>query len=135
MPSSQSLFQSRILRATALLGAVLVGQSALAADAAPVGEVKHSEPMQKQLGYGREHCLNLAAGSTFTFTTSTPYAVDFNFHHHPAQGATTFPVRETVTQSLTKTLTITDGGNYCFQWINPAERPFDFPVTVTYQVK
>lgn len=135
MPSPQPLLQRRILRATALLGAVFVGQSALAADVVPAGVVKQKEPMQREANYGREHCMQLPAGSTLEFSFHTSYPVDFNLHHHADGGATTFPLRQRVDQTLAKTQPITEGGNYCFQWINPVDRPADFPINLTYEVK
>lgn len=123
------------LRAAALLGATLIFSPILAADVAPSGEVKRTEPMMAHQGYSREHCLKLAAGSALDFHFETSQPVDFNIHHHPDQGDTTFPLRQSVAKSLARSVPIKDAGEYCFQWKNPADRLAEFPITLTYQVK
>jgi len=132
--SKPSVFSSPV-RARPALAASLLTAALLASPTLLAAEVKRVEPMLRHEGYSREHCMNLQVGSTLDFHFETAQPVDFNIHHHPDKGDTVFAVRQSVTKSLAKTLSIKDGGEYCFQWKNPADRPAEFPITLTYQVK
>ncbi len=116
----------------ALLGVALLCQPVFAADT-PLGEGKKTIAMQAHQGYSHEHCLHLKAGQTLSFQFTTPNAVNFDVHHHGA--TTTYPVRQTVEKTLSKSLPIKDGGEYCFNWVNPADRAGEFPIELSYLLK
>jgi hypothetical protein len=128
--ASASTARAKLALAATMFNAALLGSPSLIA-----GEVKRTEPMLPHQGYSREHCVNAPNGSTLDFRFEGAQPVDFNIHHHPDKGDTVFAVRKNAVASLAKAVPIKEGGEYCFQWTNPADRAAKFPITVTYQIK
>src|SRR5262249_9051288 len=66
---------------------------ALAALAGPASAETLDLAMEAHKGYFSERCIDLGKGQRLSYQLRTPYAVDFNLHHHPGSGETVFPER------------------------------------------
>lgn len=114
--------------AVSLAAAAVAGPRPAAAEADAVLDVQ----MQMHASYFSERCMEFPPNEQLSFSVEAEYPVDFNVHRH-TETATEYPVKLRVEQSYTGTLTVA-GGEYCFMWQNPANRPGDFQVTLRYKV-
>jgi hypothetical protein len=112
----------------AALGSAAVGSS-VAVNAAATKDTLEV-PMMAHDGYFAERCFELTP-ATLKFEVDSPYAVDFNFHHHTAT-TTEFPIRTVVAGHYAGTLKLTVAGEYCFMWKNPADRDSEFTIRLVY---
>jgi hypothetical protein len=90
--------------------------------------------MEAHRGYSGERCLELSKGMTLKYELRTPYAIDFNLHHHPATGPAVYPERLRFSSQHANEIVIESSGTYCFMATNPEDRSQPYAVTVTYDV-
>lgn len=91
-------------------------------------------PMEPVQNYFREHCLVLDAGQTLVYRMETPYPLNFNIHHHPETGPTVYLIRKSIEEYFSGESVADAGGEYCFMWTNPEDRPEKFSVNLKYKV-
>lgn len=91
-------------------------------------------PMYAPENYFRESCVQLNKGQELAYEVSTPYAIDFNLHHHPDTGPTVFPDRRQVKSQHASRITAHSDGEYCFTATNPETRPRAFEVVINYEI-
>ena len=120
-----------ITRARLLIGAVAT-LGAFAAHAAAPQTMKLT--MQPQKGYFQEQCFTLAAGQQLAYQFTTRHPIQFNLHHHPANGDTVFPDRLTVNSQHSKTIVAASAGAYCFMATNPSEQAGAFDIVISYTI-
>lgn len=90
--------------------------------------------MKANKGFFTEQCFTLESGQKLAYRLSTRHPVEFNLHHHTADGNTLFPDRLVVNSEHTKQLVATSAGAYCFMATNPNEQPGAFEVVVKYEI-
>lgn len=105
--------------------------SALAAQAAPL---TMKLGMQAQKGFFTEQCFMLERGQQLSYQLSTRHPVEFNLHHHTADGKTLFPDRLLVTSQHSKQIVAESGGAYCFMATNANDQSGAFDVVVKYEI-
>ncbi|HEY8518950.1 MAG TPA: hypothetical protein VIN61_02625 [Gammaproteobacteria bacterium] len=115
-----------------LVSSLLAVAAACARPASAVETVQM--PMQAHRGYFSEHCFVLSQGQRLAYEVHTPHAVDFNLHHHPAEGGTVFPDRLRLAARHANEIVAESGGVYCFQAANPEDRGQGYVLTVSYDV-
>lgn len=115
-----------------LLIGLAAAVAALAAQAAAPLTMKLG--MQAQKGYFTEQCFMLERGQQLTYQLSTRHSVEFNLHHHTADGKTLFPDRLVVTSQHSKQIVAESGGAYCFMATNANDQPGAFDVVVKYEI-
>ena len=111
---------------------VVAAMSAFAAQAAAPRTMTLT--MQAQKGYFQEQCFTLAAGQQLAYQFTTRHPIQFNLHHHPANGDTVFPDRLTVNSQHSKTIVAASAGAYCFMATNLADQPGAFDVIIKYEI-
>lgn len=114
-----------------LIGFVAV-MGALVAQA--TGQQTAQLAMQPQKNYFRETCFTLQAGQQLAYQLSTPHPIEFNLHHHQADGAMGYPDRLVVKSKHSKQLVAESGGAYCFMATNLNDQPDGFDVVINYQI-
>jgi hypothetical protein len=90
--------------------------------------------MEAHKGYFSERCIDLGKGQQLSYELRTPYAVDFNLHHHPHGGETVFPERLRLESRHSNVLIAESAGPYCFMATNPDNRAGKFLLRVSYEV-
>jgi hypothetical protein len=90
--------------------------------------------MQAQKDYFRETCFTLASGQQLSYQLSTPHPVEFNLHHHQADGAMSYPDKLVVKSKHSKQLLDAPAGPYCFMATNLADQPGAFDVVINYEI-
>lgn len=106
--------------------------SAFAAHAADSHTMKL--PMQAQKDYFSEKCFTLERGQQLAYKVKTRHPIDFNVHHHPADGDTLYPDRLIVKSQHVKQIVAESAGAYCFMATNLNDQPSDFDVVITYEI-
>lgn len=90
--------------------------------------------MQSQLNYFTERCFTLEVGQRLTYQFTTRHPVEFNLHHHLADGGTEFPDRLTVKSQHSNQHVAISAGGYCFQAANRVNQPDAFDIVITYEI-
>jgi hypothetical protein len=90
--------------------------------------------MQAPKGYFRERCFTLEVGQKLTYQLSTRHSIEFNLHHHLADGTMVYPERLVVKSKLSKQLVAESAGGYCFMATNLEEQPRAFDVVINYEI-
>jgi hypothetical protein len=121
--------RTAIANARCVLAVFALGTSARSA-AAETLEL----PMLAHKGYFSELCIDVGKGQRLAYELRTPYAVDFNLHHHPDGGGTVFPERLPLRSQHSNELTTESAGLYCFMATNLDNRPETFVLRVSYEV-
>jgi hypothetical protein len=85
-------------------------------------------------GYFSERCIELSTGQRLSYELRTPYAVEFNLHHHPHGGETVFPERLRLESHHSNELVAQSSGPYCFMATNLDDRDQPFVLRVSYGV-
>lgn len=114
-----------------LLIGLIAAVGAFAAQAAPL-TMKFA--MEAQQGYFRERCFKLERGQQVAYRLSTQHPIEFNLHHHPADGETVFPDRLVVKSEHSKQIVAESPGSYCFMATNPKDQPGAFDVVINYEI-
>jgi len=120
-----------VTRHRLLIGFVAV-MGAFVAQAAAPSTMKLE--MEAHKGYFSERCFKLARGQQLAYQLSTRHPVEFNLHHHPADGDTIFPDRLLVKSQHSKQIVAKSGGEYCFMATNPKDQPAAFDVVIHYEI-
>jgi hypothetical protein len=111
---------------------VIAAMSALVAQAAVPQTMKLA--MQAKKGYFTEHCFTLESGQQLAYQFSTRHPIEFNLHHHPANGDTVFPDRLVVKSQHSKRIVAESAGAYCFMATNLNDQPGAFDVVISYEI-
>jgi hypothetical protein len=132
-----SLRTSTIASVNAIaLHRVIIGlvatMGAFAAQAADSATMKL--PMQGQKDYFSEKCFTLERGQQLAYKLNTRHPIEFNVHHHPAEGDTLYPDRLIVKSQHAKQIVAESAGAYCFMATNLNDQPSDFDVVITYEI-
>ena len=117
--------QRRFIGLIALMGAIAV-------QAATPLTMKME--MQPQKDFFREQCFKLERGQQLSYELSTRYPIEFNLHHHPADGSTVFPDRLLVKSQHSKQIVAESAGSYCFMATNPKDQAGAFDVVMKYAI-
>lgn len=120
-----------VTRSRLLIG-VVAAMGAFVAQAAGPQTVQLA--MQAQKNYFRETCFTLQAGQQLAYRLSTPHPIEFNLHHHQADGAMGYPDRLVVKSKHSKQLVAESAGAYCFMATNLNDQPGDFDVVINYEI-
>jgi len=128
-PSIDSV--NAVIRHRLLIG-FIAALGAIAVQAAAPQSMKL--PMQPQKDYFREHCFKLERGQQLSYELSTRYPIEFNLHHHPADGETVFPDRLLVKSQHSKQIVAESAGSYCFMATNPNDQAGAFEIVVNYEI-
>lgn len=120
-----------VTRSRLLIG-VVAAMGAFVAQAAGPQTVQLA--MQAQKNYFRETCFTLQAGQQLAYRLSTPHPIEFNLHHHQADGAMGYPDRLVVKSNHSKQLVAESAGAYCFMATNLNDQPGDFDVVINYEI-
>jgi hypothetical protein len=115
-----------------LLVGVIAAMSALGAQAAAPQTMKLE--MQAQKDYFREQCFTLERGQQLSYQLSTRYPIEFNLHHHPADGTVVYPDRLVVKSRHSKRIIAESAGAYCFMATNLQDHPGAFGVAISYEI-
>lgn len=119
-----------VTRHRLLIGFVAV-MGAVVAQAAPL---TMKLEMQAHKGYFAEQCFKLDRGQQLAYQLSTRHPIEFNLHHHPADGDTVFPDRLTVKSQHSKQIVAEAAGVYCFMATNPKDQSGAFDVVINYEI-
>lgn len=114
-----------------LLVGCVAALGALAAHAAPL---TMKLTMQPQKGYFTEQCFTLEKGQQLSYQFSTRHPIEFNLHHHRADGATLFPDRLVVKSQHAKQIIAESAGAYCFMATNANDQAGAYEVVVKYEI-
>lgn len=120
-----------VTRHRSLIGLVAV-MGALVAQAS--GQQTAQLAMQAQKNYFRETCFTLEAGQRLSYQLSTRHPIEFNLHHHRADGAMVYPDKLVVKSKHSKQLVAESGGAYCFMATNVNDNPGAFEVVINYEI-
>lgn len=110
----------------------VIAMGTLAAQAA--GPQTMNLPMKPQKGFFTERCFTLESGQKLAYQFSTRHPIEFNLHHHRADGETKFPDRLVVKSQHSKQLVAESAGAYCFMATNPQAQPDAFDVAINYEI-
>lgn len=111
---------------------LVIAIGAFAAQAAGLQTMKLE--MQAQKDYFRERCFTLEAGQQLTYQLSTSRPIEFNLHHHTADGAMVYPDRLLVKSKHSKQLVAESAGGYCFMATNLIDHADAFEVVINYEI-
>lgn len=128
-PTTDSV--NAVTRHRVLIG-VVAAMGALVAQAAGPQTVKL--PMQPVKNYFMETCFTLESGQQLAYQLSTLHPVEFNLHHHQADGAMTYPDKLVVKSKHSKQLLAASAGAYCFMALNLNDQPGAFDVVINYEI-
>jgi hypothetical protein len=120
-----------VTRHRVLIGFVAV-VGAFAAQAATPLTMKLE--MEAHKGYFAERCFKLESGQKLAYQLSTSHPIEFNLHHHPADGSTVIPDQLTVKSQHSKQIVAESGGEYCFMATNVDKQPAPYDVVINYQI-
>ena len=129
--TSPSHFVNTVTRPRVLIGCIAV-LSAFAAQAA--GPQTMKLPMKYPQNYFSEKCFTLEAGQRLAYQVSTRHPIEFNLHHHRADGTTIHPERLLVKSQHAKQFVAESTGGYCFMATNLADQPGTFEVVINYEI-
>lgn len=115
-----------------LLVGLVAAMGAFVAQAAGPQSAKLA--MQAQKDYFRETCFSLESGQQLAYQLSTQHPIEFNLHHHRADGEMVYPVKLVVKSSHSKQLLAESAGAYCFMATNLADQPGAFEVVINYEI-
>ncbi|MDY6946128.1 MAG: hypothetical protein SXG53_10440 [Pseudomonadota bacterium] len=93
--------------------------------------------MQPMKDYFRETCFVLDVGQQLTYELNTRHPVEFNLHHHRADGSMSYPVKLVVKSKHSKQLIAESAelaGPYCFMATNVQDQPGAFDVVINYEI-
>jgi hypothetical protein len=120
-----------VTRHRLLLG-VVAAMGTLVAQAAGPQTVKL--PMQAVKNYFMESCFTLESGQQLSYELSTRHPIEFNLHHHQADGAMSYPDKLVVKSKHSKQLLAASAGAYCFMALNLNAQPGAFDVVINYEI-
>jgi hypothetical protein len=130
--SRNSMFgRASVVARRASIGFV-IAMGALAAQAG--APLTMNLKMQPPKGYFIEQCFTLESGQQLAYRLSTPHPIEFNLHHHPAEGGTAFPDRLVVSSQHSKRIVAESAGAYCFMATNAKDQPGAFDVVINYEI-
>lgn len=112
----------------------LAGASLPAASAYAQATLTIKLPMQAQKDYFREKCFTLERGQQLAYDLSTRHPIEFNLHHHPADGGMVYPDRLVVKSQHSKRIVADSAGVYCFMATNLDDYPGAFDVVINYEI-
>lgn len=124
-------FVSDFTRHRPLIG-LIVAMSAFGAQAAGPQTMKLT--MKPQKGFFTEQCFTLESGQQLAYQFNTRHPIEFNLHHHPANGETVFPDRLIVKSQHSKRIVAASAGAYCFMATNVSEQSGAFDVVINYEI-
>ena len=131
MKVSEYARTSNLTRCLAIAGCMLASPMS---HAAASQEQVLSIPMQKHQGYSSERCVVFAGSTRLRFSFSSDYAVNFNLHHH-TETTTEYPVGKSTERDFSTSVTLPDGGEYCFMWENPQSQSTEFSISLRFSVE
>jgi hypothetical protein len=115
-----------------LLIGFVAALGAFAAQAA--GPVTMRLTMETPKDYFREQCFTLEVGQQLSYQLSTAHPIEFNLHHHRADGEMVYPDRLAVKSQHSKKLLAESAGVYCFMATSLADQSSAFEVVINYEI-
>lgn len=83
--------------------------------------------------YMHETCWDFPPGRELAYAFESPHPVDFNIHYHTV-AATEMPVSIDGGTMHSGRLSLGGGGERCFMWTNPVQRPEGFSIFLRLHV-